>query len=83
MSNVARKFSHTGPSQGALPLADRGRRISLPWAAMEPLSKRARLEAPTATHFFANRFKLPPPTSSPSCLNLSLVDFCSDLFQYT
>ena len=27
MSNVARKFSHTGPSQGALPLADRGRRI--------------------------------------------------------
>ena len=27
MSNVAIKFSHTGPSQGALPLADRGRRI--------------------------------------------------------
>ena len=27
MSNVAIKFSHTGPSQGALPLAGRGRRI--------------------------------------------------------
>ena len=28
MSNVAIKFSHAGPSQGALPLAGRGRRIS-------------------------------------------------------
>ena len=27
MSNVAIKFSHAGPSQGALPLAGRGRRI--------------------------------------------------------
>ena len=29
MSNVAMKFSHTGPSQGALPLAGRGRRIMI------------------------------------------------------
>ena len=28
MSNVAIKFSHAGPSQGALPLAGRGRRIT-------------------------------------------------------
>ena len=38
MSNVAIKFSHTGPSQGALPLADRGRRIFPPSSFLQTRS---------------------------------------------